>query len=623
MALILVSSAALISVLALQKGIQQWQLQASSSAQKQAFYMAEAGISDAIDALRSGGSGNVGTREAPALFGTGGYWVETVTDEAGVAHITSTGLHDGTPYRLCQSVTRPALPLASEGFFGSEGVTIGEGSIVRVGEAEPGLVEDVVGAVDDVLGGLLGGGSQGPGNSGNSNGNSNGNSGGNGNGNGNGKDKNKILLPVAPPPAAETLPVLGSNGSIDLDILVSVDGDALPGPDGSILSALGSTVIGSCVPELDQRRLPQIAMPFVEDPTSPIFDGAGVLTIDGGAQCYEPITVADGGTLHLVGPLALLVESLEVASGGRIVVDTQDGPVHLYVESELLVEAGGLVQNTTANPARFVVLVDGRRGRDANGDGIADSAVQWNDANPVQACLYAPNANVELPSGSAWTGGICALSLAVGPGSTLQLDERALAVDVRGRDLEAISWRTVAIPADERAVLALDPIATAKRDGVVLPLAQDARIPATESFRFETPEGETLTYSGASLLDLTLSLVDSLLPVEVEVDPAPEFGKYESDNEDKDDDDDEAKAFKNAWKYAKGHLEEDWVSALESGKIPQAAWDSVVIDGVLVEPIASVFGDPSVRGDIDAYLELSGHQDTTVQFLRAALDLMP
>jgi hypothetical protein len=270
-----------------------------------------------------------------------------------------------------------------------------------------------------------------------------------------------------------------------------------------------------------------------------------------------------------------------------------------------------------------VVLVDARTAADVDGDGKADSAVQWNDPEPVQASLYAPHAAVVLPSGSAWTGGIAAQSLEVGPYSTLLIDERVLAVDVRGRDLEAISWRTIAIPAAERAILTQDPIATARRDGVVLLPAQDARIPAGESFRFETPEGEALTYSGSSLLDLTLSVVNALLPPKVEADPAPTFGEYEKDNEDCDDDSDAAKAFRNAWVYAIGYLDGAWVGALESGKIPQASWDRVVVDGVLIEPIASVFGDPTVRWDIDGYLESSDHQDTTVQFLRAALDLMP
>ena len=619
MALVLVTSAALVSVLFLQRGLAQWKNQSSSSAQKGAFYLAEAGIAEAIDALRAGSSGNVGTQAAPAVFGDGGFWVEAVTDADGVVHLTSTGLLSGHAFRLDQAVAYPQLPLSSEGFFGATEVLIGDGAVVRfadeVGGAGGGVVNDIVGGLGSGLGGLLGGGVD-PGEQ-------------NGNGNGNGKDKDKdkdkdrIALPVAPVVQAPGRPLVSSNGSIELGLGSVVEGILTPGPGGLVANLLDALLGGATTPAPELRPLPEIAMPIVADPLDAVFTN-GELEIEGGAVGYGPIVVGAGETLRLVGPLALAAPCLEVADGGLVEVDTSDGEVQVFLDSHLLVAEEAAVANTSGDPSRLAFLVDGRTSPDADGDGRSESAVVWRSSWPVQAALYAPHATVTVPAGSTWRGALTAQSLVVEDGAVLELDPAVDALDLRGRDLVALSWRPVPIPPGERAELARDPIATASRSGTPLPAAAAARIPATNSYRFTDDQGNLLTYLGDALGDLTTATVDTVLPAQVEAaDAAPEFQDTERSGCDEDDSTDAGKSFKNAWKLAKEALDDAWLSALESGKIPADAWQSVVVDGVPVEPIHTVFGDPLVRDPIDAYLESSRHQDTTIEFLRASLDLMP
>ncbi|QDU83371.1 hypothetical protein Pla163_04700 [Planctomycetes bacterium Pla163] len=595
LALLLVTAAALVATLTVQRGLQQWQRQEASSAQKQAFYMAEAGLSEAIDALRSGGSGNVGTRETPALFGSGGFWVETVVDDHDVARVTSTGLYDGHAYRLSQAVTRPHLPLADEGFFGRHGVEVGAGTRVEyvASDASQEATPNAGSQAPGVLGGLLGGLGQG------------------------------IALPQAPSEDATVPAVLGSDGSIALGAGANVAGSALPGPEGSVDLANGSEVSGSLVPERDPRLLPPIALPQVEDREPAVWPAALDLEIEGGARGFEPITVGTGRTLRLVGPLALVTENLAVRPGGRLEVDTTNGAVHVYVERQLAIDFGATVANTTGDPSRFVVLVDGSLGDDLGGDGDADDAVAWADPQSVQLALYAPNSNVHLPDQIHWRGGVVARTLAVGAAAVLELDQRVEDVRIEGRDLVALAWQVVAIPGPERTELARDPLAIARREGRLLPDAAAARVPADDLFAFENEDGETFTYAGASLLDLSLATVGAVLALPADaLGAVPVFAAYGADH---------SKAlaplasqrFDHAWKYALGNLPADWVAALETGAIPPAAWNAVVNQGQLVEPIASVFGDPSVRGDIAAHLSDAGQHPATAQFLLAALDLLP
>lgn len=602
LALVLVSSAALVSVLFLQRGLAQWKHQASSSAQKEAFYLAEAGIAEALDALRSGSSGNVGTKAAPALFGDGGFWVEAVTDEAGVTHVTSTGLYGGHAYRLDQAVAYPSLPLASEGFFGSSEVLIGDGVEVQfAGDADEESAGDGKGAGDagangsgvgGVLGGVLGG-------------------------------KQPIALAANLAPTESEQPLVSSNGSIEVGLGSVVDGALTPGPDGLVGNLLGALLGGSTTPALEERALPEIAMPLVAAPVAPVFTG-DVLELGSGTHGYAAITVGPGQTLRLVGPLSLATPSLSVLDGGTLEAVTDAGEVRVFVDDHLVVEQGALLTNTLGAAERLLLLVDGHKGPDQDGDGSSDSAVQWRSTEPVRAALYAPHTTVRLPGGITWRGSVAALALAVEDGAVLELDRAVNDLDLRGRDLVALSWRTLTIAPDERAELAADPIAQARKAAVLLKEAADARIPATSTFRFTDPAGDVLSYAGDALADLSTRTVDAVQPAAVEpVEAAPEFAQKERSGEDKEAASDAATRFKKAWAHATGELDSDWAAALESGKIPAAAWDSVVVDGVLIEPIATTFSDPLVREDISGHLESSGHQDTTVEFLRAAFDLMP
>ncbi len=68
------------------------QNQAATVENRKAFYVAEAGLAESFRGVRLGRTGNLGSAEAPAAFGDGVVWVESVQMPSGQVRMTSTAL---------------------------------------------------------------------------------------------------------------------------------------------------------------------------------------------------------------------------------------------------------------------------------------------------------------------------------------------------------------------------------------------------------------------------------------------------------------------------------------------------------------------------------------------------
>src|SRR5262245_15278256 len=65
----------------------------STSDTAQAFNIAEAGLAEAYTGLGVAHTGNVGTVDAPAVFGGGLVWVEATEHASGLVELESTGMY--------------------------------------------------------------------------------------------------------------------------------------------------------------------------------------------------------------------------------------------------------------------------------------------------------------------------------------------------------------------------------------------------------------------------------------------------------------------------------------------------------------------------------------------------
>jgi hypothetical protein len=587
MALLLVMSAALVSVVTLQRGLQQWKDQATSSSEKLAFYMAEAGLADAIDDVRSGGSGNIGTSELPAAYGSGAFWVETVTDAHGVVHVTSTGLYDRTAHRLTQAIRKPRLPLGDYGFFGSAGVSVGEDVTIEA--------LDLGGEEAAGSGGQSGGTTPGV----------------------------RIALPE-PPPVAQLggLNLLGSDGAIELLAGSEVLGSVLAGPDALIDNVYGALVSGSMLPTDVVHALPDIAMPVVSNTAGLTLAQNSSVSLGATTHEYGAIFLNRRSRLTIVGPASLYASTLIVENGAVLALDTTNGPVHLYVDKHLGLRAGSKVTNSSGDASDAVFLVNARGA--ANHDAVADDEepVEWFTTQPFVGTLYAPYASVAIPADVSFQGSINALKLSIGDRSHMLFDPRVLDVDLFARDYEFLSWRVLEIPAEEKARLRRDILREARERGDTLPAPAAARIAATDEFRVLGEDGREYTYRGTSLADLTRVVVDAVLPDEVKVSEVPEFDEYEDDSATERGTVEEN--FKVAYYTMLRYIgDATWRDALETGDLPADVVTAIRTNDTLVEPFRSALSDPSVRADIEAYLASSWLPMNSKRLLQAAIDLYP
>src|SRR5271156_4380700 len=129
-AVLVVMMVAVLSLAYLQLSLNKNLEQKASVDAKRAFYMAEAGLSEAVIALASGQSGAVGSPSIPAKFGNGVFYVTTHDEDNGKTTLTSTGLCGCGRSALSMVVDTKKPGVAALGVFSDGTVTIEKGALI-------------------------------------------------------------------------------------------------------------------------------------------------------------------------------------------------------------------------------------------------------------------------------------------------------------------------------------------------------------------------------------------------------------------------------------------------------------------------------------------------------------
>ena len=95
--------------------------QSASVEQTKAFYLAEAGLAEAFQAVRVGRTGQIGSEVAPARYGNGLIWVDATETADGLVRLESTGMVGRGRSTLAFIVEPVELSL---GFFSDEDLLI-------------------------------------------------------------------------------------------------------------------------------------------------------------------------------------------------------------------------------------------------------------------------------------------------------------------------------------------------------------------------------------------------------------------------------------------------------------------------------------------------------------------
>tara|TARA_R110002072_G_scaffold65778_19_gene162324 strand:+ start:5036 stop:6598 length:1563 start_codon:yes stop_codon:yes gene_type:complete len=434
-----------------------------------ALYVAEAGLSESFLAISQGKTGRIGTVDDLAQYDDGVFWVEAEEQASGDIVLTSTGLCGQGRFSLSVVVTPPTSPIGTLGFFGIDSLTINEESIIDGFDPTLGTFQDQV-----VAGGATDGGAR-----------------------------------------------LRSNGDIDIRGSLGVPserggkegegspgtetyilGDVIPGPDGLVSLESGVTVTGNTTPAYRTVDVPQVLLPDLGD--------LGVLerstpesfNVGPGEVWLGNVDVPEGITATLVGPMTLVTKSLTVDSTGLLNFDATNGPITVYVLSELSMMPNSTLGHLGGNADQISVFVDELSATDGTSAPTLDIRQV---SGEFHGMLYAPACDVTVPSSLRIFGGVVAKNLVLQSGSRVTFDSglhRAMAGVESSPELK--SWVVEELPDEPICKTRKNPFKYIEEEGLAVTKADVAHAETRMKITYQDNTGTTRTYDGdAALIDWT------------------------------------------------------------------------------------------------------------------------
>ncbi len=360
---------------------------------KQAFYMAEAGLSEAFAGLMCGKSGNVGLEESPALFGDGVFWVEAT--ELGVDHLQleSTGMVGSGRVVLSVVAERGETSVLSLGVFANQSVTLAPGSVIDAYDSTQGTYASQT-------------------------------------------DKGGATL--------------GSNASLSLSGTIAapttVNGSVTPGPGGTLTTSGAVTITGSTAPALESTGLPEVEVPEIALAGAQVHDSPYPLVIPPGQSGYESLTVKTGSQALIQGPATVVLGTLLLESGAELDFDTSQGAVLLYVEEVLDLASGSWLTTSGTAPEEVVIQVPE----------ATQAPVSLRSSTQFFGVVYAPLAQVTVASTFEVFGALVADQLSFEGAAKLHFDRHLGQVAAEESLPTFLAWRIISL-ASSSSDLASDP----------------------------------------------------------------------------------------------------------------------------------------------------------------------
>ncbi len=330
----------------------------SSSDTVQALNIAEAGLAEAYTGLAVARTGNVGSADAPVVFGGGLLWVEATEHASGLVELESTGMYGtgrATLGLVCEPVARSVTSL---GFFTLDDLRLNPDVRLDSYDSSQGPYADQVNT------------------------------------------------------ALNNQGIVGSNGDISIAGGIQILGDVVHGPTGAVDVASGSVVTGGISARPELETLPPVEVPDIPL-AKPVLHLSGVpLIVPPGEAGFEALEIGKGSLLVLKGPLKVVVGELSLSPTAEMILDTIDGPIELYVTESLDLATGSVVTTTTQVTADALILVSAPAG----------NTVSFGAKSQFYGFIYAPNSGVHISAQYELYGGLVCKALQLSAGGRLHYD---------------------------------------------------------------------------------------------------------------------------------------------------------------------------------------------------------
>ncbi|MAG56108.1 MAG: hypothetical protein CMJ83_07445 [Planctomycetes bacterium] len=316
-----------------------------------AFYIAEAGLNDAISQIRAGRRGDLGAEDAQISFDNGGYWVVAV-DTGGIWTLVATGTYGNQRQGI-------------EGIVGSGGEEEGFYTGAGMGEVQTDVENDsVTDSYDSAQGTYF---SQ--------------------------QTNNMNGTPYANNKGHVT-----SNGPITMGPDSKIFGDAKPGMLSSLILA-GGFVDGSTVPRLDDAMLPTIVLPDTASLPSTNFDIKDVtMTVPAGDYHHSKFKVHGNSNLTIEGPATFVVDEIDLHDNAVVSIDATGGPVYFYSTGKVKFHGNAEMGSASGRPRDLLIFInlDNHTGFESDPEGRPGKGIKIRGNSEVTGVLYAPNGVVTV-----------------------------------------------------------------------------------------------------------------------------------------------------------------------------------------------------------------------------------
>jgi hypothetical protein len=376
-----------------------------------AGYLAEAGISEALEALRSGRSGSVGTSAAPAYLGGGVVWVEATDLGGGLTQLDSMAMKDAG---------RSALRVVVEGGAGGGG---GGGGVdnpndpfftMLFGYKKLNLALNVlVDSWDSSLGTYA-------------------------------SQATNLKDGVA---YAGSGGGVSGNDEIQLNNGVHVFGDVHSGPGTQVLMGTGSYVSGSTTPNPEKVPLAPFTVPVIASSGSYGVAAGTTKTLTAGSYHFKDVTINKNAKLVIDGPATVVMDAFSTVTDATVELNCTNGPITIYDTGTWMTGKNFTLAPAPGSPVNAAVMV-------------TKGTVKFAQGSKIYAGFYCPEATIQVDTGAEIWGALVADMVVVGGATRFHFDENLkkfplpwdlpdkVSEDVPAAEPAIISWSKIGFPFD-------------------------------------------------------------------------------------------------------------------------------------------------------------------------------
>lgn len=448
--------------------------QSEAIEKKQAFYLAEAGLIEAVAGLQVGHTGNLGSALLPAAFGGGLLWVEATEHEDDLVELECYARAGASLAHLSLWVEQGQDTVASLGFFGGQSLELNPGTTIDAYESHAGGSGEqpaVMGGLSGATGGTGGGTISSSG------------------GDGSASSSGFVVGSASSGSTTELRALVGSNGPVTIlgsaELPTTVEGDVFAGLDDVVTVGSYATVTGLKRGGLNAFELPEVDVPDCAPAAGIVHSSAVPLVLNELTAAYESLEVSSGAEVVVQGPTTLVLGSLLLRPGSSLTLDASSGPIQVvFTGSVGMYESSNLVV-TPDDPTQVTFQMAGP----------SEVPHRLFASGEFHGLIYAPESEVRVASSLEVFGAAVADRLAfVGPVALHYDQTLARAALVEGSP-RIVSWRLIELESQPNSGGA-DPFVLQGVDRSLSPLPAAAHEDQVLDLTYYDTFGGLQSYSG-------------------------------------------------------------------------------------------------------------------------------